>query len=123
MNNMKTNIFLNKKISVLRCLLLATGCMLLMQGKAQSDKRLKMAIYIMHPEIILRLPDYGQFLQTARSSKYQSDFPLNVKRNIGRIGQYERKQLFFISRLKVIAWQTIGQKQPTYINNALKKIQ
>lgn len=92
---MKTSIFINNTHPVKllqRCLMLAAGCLLLMQGMAQSDKRLKMADqYYASGEYYTAAGLYGQFLQAAKQSKYQSDFPLNVHRNIGRIGHYESK--------------------------------
>ena len=92
---MKPNIFLNQTHSVKLLkhgLMLAAGCILLMQGMAQSDKRLKMADqYYASGEYYTAASLYGQFLLAAKQSKNQSDFPLNVHRNIGRIGQYESK--------------------------------
>ena len=75
---MKTSIFLNKTHSVKiiqRCLLLAAGCILMMQGMAQGDKRLKMADqYYSSGEYYTAASLYGQFLLAAKQSKNQSDF-------------------------------------------------
>jgi OmpA-OmpF porin, OOP family len=102
--NMKTESFLQKanihlfqslcrKGIVNRFALLLFGCLILMQAKSQSDKRLVMADqYFAAGDYFTAAGLYGQFLHPTIKPKYRSDFPLNTKRNTeGRIGSYQSK--------------------------------
>src|SRR5947209_6827242 len=98
---MKTNTFLESTINSHQnafhyrgklCVLFLIGCMLLIQANSQTDKRLAMADqYFSAGEYFTAAGLYGQFLNSVRESKYQNDFPLNVHRNAGRIGNYKSK--------------------------------
>jgi OmpA-OmpF porin, OOP family len=102
--NMKTQSFLQKasihlfhslcrKGIVNKFALLLFGCLILMQAKSQSDKRLVMADqYFAAGDYFTAAGLYGQFLHPGVKQKYRSDFPLNAKRNTeGRIGNYPGK--------------------------------
>ena len=102
--NMKTKTFLQKanihllqslcvKSIVNKVLLFLTGCLIFIQAKSQSDKRLVMADqYFAAGDYFTAAGLYGQFLNPVVKQKYRSDFPLNTKRNTeGRIGNYKSK--------------------------------
>src|SRR2546423_2002865 len=101
---MMTKTFLQKMINCLlqafhpggilnRSLLFLIGCLILMQGRSQTDKRLAIADqYFGAGDYFTAAGLYGQFLYSVGKSKNRSGFPLNVKRNSeGRIGKYKSK--------------------------------
>jgi OOP family OmpA-OmpF porin len=69
------------------------GCLVLMQAKSQTDKRLVLADqYFANGEYFTAAGLYGQFLHPAVKTKTYSDFPLNSKRySDGKTGKYGSK--------------------------------
>lgn len=100
---MKTNIFLPKKVIHQKSLffryvlkqgfLVMIGCLILMQGKSQADKRIIMADkYFAAGEYFTAAGLYGQFLHSFDKLGNQSGFPLNVRRSgAGGTGNYKSK--------------------------------
>src|SRR5947209_15528198 len=91
----KTSLFPGWKCSWQRAMLFLIGIVAVTQGKSQMDKRLVMADkYFAAGDYFTAAGLYGQFLHSAGTTRYQSEFPLNVRRNgAGRSGNYKNKKV------------------------------